>query len=94
MNQDLFHSLMGAKTPKGGLRAVNCFSTHIVYAYHQETFRTKIEKSHIFGSNVYAKAFLHNGATPMTTERGRIRRGGGAGRGSACPSPLENYKWL
>ena len=35
-----------------------CFATHILYAYHQETFRTRLEVPHIFGLNVYANAFL------------------------------------
>ena len=29
-------------------RHKNCFATHILYAYHQETFRTGIEKSHFW----------------------------------------------
>ena len=40
----------------------NCFSTHILYAYHQETFRAGIEKSHIIGSIVYANVFCVYGS--------------------------------
>ena len=69
-NQDLFHFRNGCYILKGVLRVDNAiiyspikiglrYSTHNLYAYHQETFRTGIEQSHVFGSNVYAIAVLY-----------------------------------